>query len=542
MIGPPQPVLTRSAVIGMLLGATVGLINLPKPIHIDDALYLAIARRIASYPLDPYGGVMNWQQVPEPTYRFSISPPLFSYYLAAVIVVAGESEIALHAAMIPWLCLAGWGLGRLGDRWNGMGAPTAAFVLGSPAVMVGCNLMLDVPLLACTVVSMELMLDVLDRQYAPGRLAAASCFAVAAVLIKYAALAVVPVFLLIAWLGRRSAAIVAAVSPLIAFLVWQWLSGWMYNRSQLAQGLGFLDQFSSGRAITFCERVFSLTAIFAMTFPTWLISAFAATNRSRKLLAATIFAGAAALLMGSAASQNTCVVITFIAATGCGVFSVLDATSLAWHARSTPSRTLALILGAWFVCFAAFAILFAPFVAVRSFLPIQPPMIIVVLSVVNAHRIAKRAMQVALACTVCLGGLLAWADARWAAFYPRSVAELDRILRSNRAPVHFLGHWGMQHYAHQAGWTAWDARWTSAAVGSVVVLPQRADRQFLANDMIARLEPMMAPLVLPAHPFGLTNWNRSLGIRFYGGDFGEIPWGFSSEPTESIATFRVGSP
>ena len=61
------------AVMGV--GLAVGLANVAKPVHIDDTLYLAIARHIVAHPLDPYGGTINWQQIPEPAYNVSISPP-----------------------------------------------------------------------------------------------------------------------------------------------------------------------------------------------------------------------------------------------------------------------------------------------------------------------------------------------------------------------------------------------------------------------------------------------------------------------------------
>src|SRR3954454_21612828 len=89
------------AVLGV--GLAVGLAAVAKPVHIDDTLYLAIARRIVTHPLDPYGGTINWQQVAEPPYHVSISPPLLSYAFALVIAVAGENIPLIHVVMIPWV-------------------------------------------------------------------------------------------------------------------------------------------------------------------------------------------------------------------------------------------------------------------------------------------------------------------------------------------------------------------------------------------------------------------------------------------------------
>ena len=146
------------------VGLVVGVADVAKPVHIDDTLYLTIARWIVGYPLDPYGGTLNWQQFPERTYKVSISPPLLSYVFALVIAVAGENVPLLHLAMIPWVLVACWALYRLGERFADAGAATALLVLLGPAVVAGMNLMLDVPLLACIAAAVECLLRGVERR------------------------------------------------------------------------------------------------------------------------------------------------------------------------------------------------------------------------------------------------------------------------------------------------------------------------------------------------------------------------------------------
>src|SRR4051812_32851774 len=164
----PSPSPRRGAAFWAVLGVAlaVGLGNLGKAVHIDDMLYLSIARWIVGHPLDPYGGTITWQQVPEPAYRVSISPPLLSYVFALVIAIAGEDVVLLHLAMIPWLLAATWALYRLGERWagTGRGAATALLVVLGPAVAAGMNLMLDVPLLACMTAAVECLIRGLERR------------------------------------------------------------------------------------------------------------------------------------------------------------------------------------------------------------------------------------------------------------------------------------------------------------------------------------------------------------------------------------------
>src|SRR5437868_5815339 len=160
------------AVLGV--GLAVGLASVAKPVHIDDTLYLNIARWIVAHPFDPYGGTINWQQVPERTYNVSISPPLLSYTFALVMAVAGENVPLLHVAMVPWVLIAGWALYRLGERWADAGAATALLVLLGPAVVAGMNLMLDVPLLACVCAAVECLLRGVEGRSAWWYLAAGS--------------------------------------------------------------------------------------------------------------------------------------------------------------------------------------------------------------------------------------------------------------------------------------------------------------------------------------------------------------------------------
>ena len=47
-------------------------------------------------------------------------------------------------------------------------------------------------------------------------------------------------------------------------------------------------------------------------------------------------------------------------------------------------------------------------------------------------------------------------------------------------------------------------------------------------------------LQVDPNPLCLTTWNRRRGIRFYGGDFGELAWGASTEPTETFHVVELG--
>ena len=521
------------------VGLLLGLIHLNKPVHIDDTLYLTIARRILEQPLDPYGGQIVWQQILEPTYRVSISPPLLSYYFAAIMAFCGESVIALHAAMIPWILLAAWALEQLGQRWSGRGTLGALLVLCAPVFAVGINLMLDVPMLACVVASIELFWRGLHRHDRLRELLVAGLLAAVAVLIKYPAVALIPIMLVVAWQARRPAALLAPLLPTLAFIGWQALSRQLYGASQVGEGMGFLQQFRFDVFRLVLERALTMFALLAMTFPFW-IAVIARTGVHRwSVLAGTVAATVALGLFAYYPQREPVVSIVFLLAVFVGAASVTAIVRIGWARADEPGgldpRPLLLL---WALGFSAVAVLFAPFVAVRSLLPVCPPLVFLFLRSQRDGSRSRIGGPIALVVSIVLTGLLAWTDYRWAACYPSAVKQIRAELGAQDQPIYFLGHWGWQYYAERAGFLAWDARTRQAPVDALIIVPRRADKQYLQPQVRAQLRPLRT-IRVGAHPLRLTTWNRPAGLRFYGGDFGQLPWGFSAEPTEEIYCFSV---
>jgi hypothetical protein len=517
-------------------GLLVGLANAAKPVHIDDTLYLEVARRIVTHPLDPYGGILNWQQVPERTYNVSISPPLLSYWFAFVMTVAGENIALLHVSMIPWLLLACWALYRLAERWSDSGLIAVLLVVGGPAVTVGMNLMLDVPLLACVCASVEF----LARGGGKRSLLAAAAFAAAGVWIKFAALALVPVFLVAALTRRRLGPAVAAAGPVAALVGWQLLSRSVYGTSQVGAGMSFLAKLQSSLLPQTVERTLTMTVLLAMTFPVWLAVRWRGVRALGAAGLGVLAAALAAWLMRDALRHGPpAVSLAFVAAAGVGTFGLAAVVwpSGGWRKAEFDPR---LWLATWIASGAAIVILFGPFVAVRSFLPIEPALAIWLLGARGPAAPRRLGLGLALGVTLVLSVLLFVTDLRWAGCYPDAArAVASRYGRSGH-PIDFLGHWGWQYYAERAGFRAWDARRRFATDGTLIVIPLRADKQWIDPAVIHRAA-RLDRITVPPHPFRLTTWNRRAGFRFYGGDFGQLPWGFSDEPTEQFSVHEVGA-
>src|SRR6476469_2012640 len=79
----------------VLLWLVVTVANLFKPFHVDDTAHVEIARWIASDPLHPMSGLLNWSGTLAPIFDTN-QPHLFCYALAAWGKVFGTSEVSFH--------------------------------------------------------------------------------------------------------------------------------------------------------------------------------------------------------------------------------------------------------------------------------------------------------------------------------------------------------------------------------------------------------------------------------------------------------------
>jgi 4-amino-4-deoxy-L-arabinose transferase-like glycosyltransferase len=176
-----------------LTATGIGLFALIKPVHIDDTVVLHVAENILRDPLRPFAGEFFWLEEPQPLAKVTTNPPLVSYWLAPWIALAGYREWVLHLSFAPFVALLMWGMHRLATRW--LGAEWAWWAVGwlmlSPAVLPGMNLMRDVPALALFVGGLACWVEGLERRQARWLIAGALLGGLAG-LAKYTALIWLP--------------------------------------------------------------------------------------------------------------------------------------------------------------------------------------------------------------------------------------------------------------------------------------------------------------------------------------------------------------
>jgi hypothetical protein len=210
-----------------LTATGIGLFALIKPVHIDDTVVLHVAENILRDPLRPFAGEFFWLETPQPLAKVTTNPPLVSYWLAPWIALTGYREWVLHVSFAPFIALLMWGMHRLATRW--LGAAWAWWAVGwlmfSPAVLPGMNLMRDVPALALFVGGLACWVEGLERQQARWLIAGALLGGLAG-LAKYTALIWLPLVALYTVQRRAYGALGWLLLALLPIAGWSALNLW----------------------------------------------------------------------------------------------------------------------------------------------------------------------------------------------------------------------------------------------------------------------------------------------------------------------------
>ncbi|MCB9743728.1 MAG: hypothetical protein H6740_14105 [Alphaproteobacteria bacterium] len=403
----------------ILLAASLSLgLVLPflgKPVHIDDANFLTLARGAALDPWRPHAIEINWQGVTQPAFEVLSNPPGIAWWLAPL----HEAPVwALHLAMLPWLGLALWGAHRLGRALAGDGLGAMLLLGTAPiAALAAQSLTPDLPLYACTLAGLGGFVGARERAWPWALLA--GC----ALLFRYSGLCLLPLVLYAGWQRRRLAQALPVLAPL-ALLALHDLQA--YGQLHLSAMAGFQSVSNTPRelarkgiaALAMLGGVGLLPAL-SLRGPGWIGAGVGAA-----------LGGLGAWISGQDPAQAAATV-AFTAAGG----AALGLTRL-----ERPEDRL---LAAWTWGGLLF-LLTLRFTAARYWLPFLAGPALMALRAQPGPR--RLALAVILNALVALGVGVdddamarAWRDAA------REVAAAG-------PPGVFAGHWGWQWTLEQAGW------------------------------------------------------------------------------------------
>ena len=476
---------------------------LAKPVHIDDANFLVLARGAAADPWRPHAIEINWQGTTQTAFEVLSNPPGVGWWLAPV---RGGPEWLLHAWMLPWLLLAAWGCARLGRAFTGREEQAAALMLSAPVVVLAAQALTpDLPLFACAVAGVGGFMTARGPAWPWALLA--GC----AALFRYSGICLAPL-LIVAGLQRSPRRAAEGAAALLPFGLLALHDLHAYGQVHFVAMAAFQDVDKSAR-----DTGRKVVAALAMLGGLGLLPVL--TARARALPGAILgaLAGAAAAWASDHSPAQAAPTVLFTAAGG--------AALALGRARQGADRLLMVwLLGGLFF------LVNLRFTAARYWLPFLPAPILIALRAQPPARLVAAA--VAVNALVALGVSV---DDQAFARAQRDAARRVAAMGTGS----FAGHWGWQHYLEAAGWVALEDEGRPAALHAVsaAAWPQDVDEGACLAEVerFSMPDAWWGPRVHTAA--GAANAHAYLvagrpPVETY------APWTFAGDPYDEITVHR----
>lgn len=521
------PMKTRILLIPVLLVCLFFFLN--KPFHIDDTVVLHISSKILQDPLRPFDGDFFWLSQPDPLFKVTTNPPLVSYWLAPFIALAGYREWVLHAAMLPFLMLLGWGMVRLSVRFIGQEHASWATwgLILSPAVIPSVNVMRDVPMVALFIAGMALWVEGIDKKH--WKLTALGAFVGGmGVLAKYSGLLFLPLagaYLLTQREWRPLPVLGLALLPLTLWslhnLILYQQVHMLYLFEERRGGLPWQDKFYGGLIGIGACLPLGLFCLIDRAKQQWSV-----------LLMAVMFAFAVATLMtrfyeGKAYPQS--------------VFWLLAGSTLVFYCgllvgrlgQVGPfSRRDSAFFLFWFFLVFIYSVWGVPFQAVRHLILLLPPLLWFILPAFQNRRLLQAGLALQ---AVVTAGVFA-ADYEYADVYRRYFDGTKNYLASLNN--WYAGHWGWMFYAEQAGWRQVLPSGAGLQSRDVITIPKNVHKGQLPGGWAKQWKQLSEQSYNGFVP--LRTMNGFQGAAYYALIRGNAPYVFSlQQPLEVFQVYQV---
>lgn len=526
---PPSPGAARDRLI--LLGVALLLLVpfLWKPVNIDGAFFLAIAKNITSNPLHPYDFHYNWTGRMDYVWDEMKNPPFIFYFQALLLKLGIRSELGLNLSFLIFPATALLGMDALARRAVRRPLYPSLLLLLSPAFLVcATSIMMDTALLAFYTVAVAAFVAGAEEDRNDLRVLSGIAAALA-VLTKYFALSLIPLLGAYALLRRKNlrANLLVLLLPAGTYLLWHLYGVILHGQAHLFSAI----HYGAARHGSWTEDL--RQAIATLTFTGGLLAvpllSFAPLGRRRGPLALILALGFSAGLLRlaehrlgfPATGPNRVLFLAFSA----GALLFLELALRDTLARHDPFGWL---LRLWLWGGVAFCLLNWT-VNARTVLLFAPPALLLFARWTEEAPWLRRG---ALALTLALGLVVAAADYDFATFGPREAAwAVGRFGAGSR--VRFIGHWGFQYYMERAGFHHVDFGNPDLEPGDRVII---AKTHTASNRPLRELPPARAIVTIhyqrPRIPILTTNPFAGAGL--HGSFLGLLPFVYSRLPLETV--------
>ena len=521
---------------------------LTKAFHIDDTLFLFIARQIHVDPMDFYGSAVNWNGAEEPVSVINKNPPAVSYFIALVTWILGWGEIPLHLAFL--MPAAGFSLGtyclaRMLCTRPHLAAVTAAL---TPAFLVSStNVMSDVMMMAFYVWAAALWLLGLERGRRLYFVCSAACIALSA-LTKYYGISLVPLLAVFTLVKKRKLGswVLYLALPILILAVYEWITYAQYGQGLLSSAASFaLTARYEGKAALLMKTLTLLAftggclassafySPFLWSARSWAIAVWLASTLIIFFLTMSEVGG----VLRDADGVRWGLITQFIFFILAGIHILALAIADLWTNRDSPALLLFLwILGAFF--FAGFV---NWMINARVLLPMAPAMGILIMRRFEQRAETRgprrrQALVWPLIPAACLALLVTWADFRQANANRSAARIIHAEYKDFAHTLWFQGHWGFQYYMESLGAKALDLKNSWLEPGDVVVVPTSNSGLFKPRQGKFPFPPERLDV---AGCGWLGTMNADLGAGFYSDRWGPLPFAFGLVPPEEFLFLEI---
>lgn len=530
-----------------LLWVFATFFNLFKAFHIDDTAYLLMAKVIQEQPLKPLSGMISWGADYQAVFDTN-QPLLFPYILAAWTYLFGFSELSAHILIMfftLWCISAIYRLGIVLIPSNALFV--TCLISLSPVFIISQNVMVDIPLFAFI---LEFFLCLLKSKnnafkdlFLSGLLS--GFFLSGALLTKYSAIALLPVYLLLSILRKDIKVLLYSFIPLIALGLWSLFNLYDYGAVHiLGRNLPKTDFVNYlNRGIYFIATLGAITP-FAILF----IYKFNLNIRSRLLRLSFLTIKSALSLIfllpwilivifffkgNDFEFYNEILKPTFIIIGGSLILIFLFYSLRALLKRNYLAEELLLIY--WFFSLMLFPVLFAPFMASRHVLLTLPPLLFFLFRALSKRHIeTPRSLKYFLILlSIFVSTFINLSDYEISDLYRKQARLIAEKYKSPERRIYFDKNWGWQWYAIHNGMLQYSKKSFSPSPnkGDLLVVPENVCCKLAVSKDLSLIEIERIKIERTNQFFSVDT------IGLYSAKF--FPWKFRGHEVEEFVVYEV---
>jgi hypothetical protein len=530
---------------------------LTQPFHMDDNFYMDMARNALRNPLYPNDTPYVFDGFSVQDMGSHSHPPLQTYFLAAILRLAGEGpgrEWIYHACDLVYPLLALISMYFLSARlvarplW-----PSIALVCGPLFMVMEHNLMTDLPTLSFWLAAIATFVWAVNRGNRSLYLGS-SLFQFAAMFTSYHSLALAPLlaFYQVRKRARPLGWVVIAV-PVLVMSAWFVLNSLHYHRFLLSGTVDYMQLRDWKSPAVLGTKLVGLLEYqgWLILFPLSLLLVFARGLRGRLL--ALAFVASLYLAWAVAPAYRSIDKAIFVVGLATGAFvpgrmgALFASTRRRFRSHPEFERIEGEFLALWYFGMIAVCLLAFTEGSARYIMPLIPPVLIVFfrqleLTETEEYRKPPRPFLSAgvvangtLALTLAWALILSHADMEFARIYPRLARSFARLV--DGLPAYYAGEWGFRYYMGQAGIRQLPRDDSAVRGGSFVALPRLAlpyDPPAALKGMLAHVDTITCDV---RTPFRLLD--NSVPAGFYSTGWGLIPFSLSSSSSETMEVLQV---